>query len=229
MRIDVLTLFPEMFDGFTGTSNVSRALSKGLMEINFTNIRDFAHDRHRTVDDYAFGGGPGMIMKPEPLFEAITSVQSIGTEKDCSYPVIYFSPQGRLLNQDIVNRYKSQERIIMLCGHYKEIDQRIRDTFVTDEISIGDYVLSGGELPAMVMIDAITRMIDGVLGDIDSALSDSHQNKLLGTPHYTRPAVFNGLKVPDVLLSGNHKEIDNWRYQKSLELTKERRPDLLYG
>jgi tRNA (guanine37-N1)-methyltransferase len=221
MIFDVLTLFPEMFTSFIEAGIVNRARKKELMKIRLHNIRDYARDKHRQVDDYTFGGGPGMVMKPKPLYDALTDVMA-GENP----PVIYFTPQGRVLNQDIVNRYVGKERIIILCGHYKEIDQRIRDMLVTDEISIGDYVLSGGELPAMVMIDSVTRMIDGVLNDMESALSDSHQGRGLGSPYYTRPAVFKGVSAPEVLLSGNHKEIEKWRQKKSEELTKERRPDL---
>lgn len=225
MTYDILTLSPEMFTGLIENGIVSRAIEKKIINIRIHNIRDYAVDKHHQVDDYAFGGGPGMVMKPEPLFDAITDVQCLGKPAQ----VVYFTPQGRLLNQNIVNRYKEKERVILLCGQYKEIDQRIRDTLVDDEISIGDYVLSGGEIPAMVFIDAVTRLLEGVLGDIDSALSDSHQNSLLGSPHYTRPAFFRDIGVPEVLLSGNHKEIDRWRLEQSIQLTKDRRPDLYYG
>ncbi len=224
MKIDILTIFPELFNSFLDNGIVYRAREKKLLDVELHNIRDYTEDKHHQVDDYPFGGGAGMVMKPEPLHAAITAVL-----KEDEIPVVYFTPQGRLLNQDIVNRYKGKQRIILLCGHYKEIDQRIRDTLVTDEISIGDYVLSGGEVPAMVMIDAVARLIDGVIGDIESALSDSHQQGLLGAPHYTRPSEFNGMKVPDVLVSGNHAEIDKWREKRALELTRERRPDLYYG
>ncbi|MCB5230187.1 MAG: tRNA (guanosine(37)-N1)-methyltransferase TrmD [Candidatus Cloacimonas sp.] len=226
MRIDILTLFPEMFSGFLENGIVNRAAKKGLVEVALHNIRDYSTDKHQQVDDYPFGGGAGLVMKPEPLYNALKDVIKDGGDK---VPVIYFTPQGRLLNQDISNRYKEKERIVLLCGHYKEIDQRIRDMFVTDEISIGDYVLSGGELPAMVMIDSVVRLIDGVLGDMESALTDSHQGKYLGTKHYTRPYMFEGMAVPDVLVSGNHKEIELWREKQSIKLTKERRPDLYYG
>jgi len=224
MRIDILTIFPELFNSFLESGIVFRAREKKLLDISIHNIRDFTTDKHHQVDDYPFGGGAGMVMKPEPLYEAITHV--LANEQA---PVVYFTPQGRLLNQDIVSRYKEKERIVFLCGHYKEIDQRIRDMLVTDEISIGDYVLSGGEVPAMVMIDAVTRLIDGVLGDIESAMTDSHQKGLLGTPHYTRPFKFMDRTVPDVLVSGNHAEIDKWREKKAKELTMSRRPDIYYG
>ena len=224
MKIDILTIFPELFGSFLDNGIVYRAREKRLLEVELHNIRDYTTDKHHQVDDYPFGGGAGMVMKPEPLHAAITAVS-----KKEDIPVVYFTPQGRLLNQNIVNRYKGKQRLILLCGHYKEIDQRIRDTLVTDEISIGDYVLSGGEVPAMVMIDAVARLIDGVIGDIESALTDSHQQGLLGVPHYTRPSEFRGMKVPDVLVSGNHAEIDKWREKRALELTRERRPDLYYG
>lgn len=225
MTYEILSLAPSFFDGFVENGAVSRALKNGIIELNIYNIRDYAFDKHHQVDDYAFGGGPGMVMKPEPLYEAITDVMKKGHPA----PVVYFTPQGRQLNQDIVNRYKEKRRVILLCGQFKEIDQRIRDSLVTDEISIGDYVLSGGEIPAMAFIDSVTRLLDGALGDIDSAMTDSHQNKLLGTPHYTRPAVFQGMEVPKVLLSGNHRKIEDWRQRRSVDLTKERRPDLYYG
>ncbi len=222
MNIDILTLFPKMFENFLNESIMGIALKKKAITVNLINIRDFAHDKHHTTDDYPYGGGAGMVMKPQPIYEAIQFVK-----KNSDIPVIYFTPQGKLLSQDIVNKYSKTENIILLCGHYKEIDQRIRDSFVSEELSIGDYVLSGGEIPAMVMIDAIARLQDGVLGDIDSAMTDSHQDGLLGCPHYTRPPEFMGMKVPDVLISGNHKKIDEWRKRKALEITEKNRPELL--
>ena len=221
MKIEILTLFPDMFTNFLRESIIGIAVDKKAIEVSVTDIRDFAFDKHRQVDDYSFGGGAGMVMKPEPLYEAISYVKQ---EKDV--PVIYFTPQGRLLNQNIVNDYAPKKEIILVCGHYKEIDQRIRDSMITDEISIGDYVLSGGEIPAMVLIDAMARLQKGVLNDMNSALTDSHQNGLLGYPCYTRPAEFKGMKVPEILLSGNHQKIEEWRQQKSVELTKKVRPDL---
>jgi len=221
MKIDILTLFPELFQNFLNESMIGIAVKNKAITVNVTNIRDFSHDKHKTTDDYPYGGGAGMVMKPEPIFESIQSVRE--GEK---IPVIYFTPQGRLLDQQIINDYSKKKKVILLCGHYKEIDQRIRDLQVTDEISIGDYVLSGGEIPAMVFIDAVARLQDGVLNDIDSAMSDSHQNNLLGCPHYTRPPEFKGLKVPEILLSGNHARIAEWRKEKSLEITRKSRPDL---
>ena len=222
MKIDVLTLFPQMFENFLQESMVGIAIKQKALSVELTDIRDFAFNKHKKVDDYPYGGGSGMVMKPEPLYEAITKILA-----DRDIPVIYFTPQGKLLDQSTVNKFSQMDEMIIVCGHYKEIDQRIRDTLVTDELSIGDYVLSGGEIPAMVMIDAVARLQDDVLGSIDSALSDSHQDGLLGCPHYTRPPEFRGQKVPEILLSGNHKNIEKWREQKSLEITRKNRPDLL--
>jgi len=222
MKIDVLTLFPQMFENFIQESMVGIAIKQNALSVKLTDIRDFAFNKHHKVDDYPYGGGSGMVMKPEPLYEAITKIKG-----DRNIPVIYFTPQGKLLNQSIVNKFSQIDEMIIVCGHYKEIDQRIRDTLITDELSIGDYVLSGGEIPAMVIIDAVARLQDDVLGSIDSALSDSHQDGLLGCPHYTRPPEFMGHKVPEILLSGNHSNIEKWREQKSLEITKKNRPDLL--
>jgi tRNA (guanine37-N1)-methyltransferase len=221
MKIDILTLFPALFSNFLTESMIGIAVNNRAIDVKVTNIRDFAHDKHKTTDDYPYGGGAGMIMKPEPIFEA---VQAAKTAKNT--PVIYFTPQGRLLDQDLVNEYCKSEKIILLCGHYKEIDQRVRELVVTDEISIGDYVLSGGEIPAMVFIDAVARLQEGVLSDIDSAMSDSHQKYLLGCPHYTRPPEFKGLTVPEVLLSGNHARIAEWRLERAREITQKIRPDL---
>ncbi len=222
MKIDVLTLFPQMFENFLKESMVGIAIKQKALSVELTDIRDFAFNKHHKVDDYPYGGGSGMVMTPEPLYEAITKIKG-----DRDIPIIYFTPQGKLLDQSTVNKFSQIDEMIIVCGHYKEIDQRIRDTLITDELSIGDYVLSGGEIPAMVMIDAVARLQDDVLGSIDSALSDSHQDGLLGCPHYTRPPEFMGHKVPDILLSGNHKNIEKWREQKSLEITKKNRPDLL--
>ena len=222
MKIDVLTLFPQMFENFLKESMIGIAIKQNALSVELTDIRDFAFNKHHKVDDYPYGGGSGMVMTPEPLYEAITKIKG-----DRDIPIIYFTPQGKLLNQSTVNKFSQIDEIIIVCGHYKEIDQRIRDTLITDEFSIGDYVLSGGEIPAMVMIDAVASLQDGVLGSIDSALSDSHQDGLLGCPHYTRPPEFMGHKVPNILLSGNHKNIEKWREQKSMETTMKNRPDLL--
>lgn len=221
MKIKILTIFPEIFENFLKSSIVYRALQSKAVSVDIYNIRNYSSDKHKKVDDYPFGGGSGLVMMPQPIFDGITSLQEKGM------PVIYFTPQGRLLNQSIINNYSLEDNILLVCGHYKEIDQRIRDNLIDDEISIGDYVLTGGEIPAMVFTDAIIRLQEGVISDIESALTDSHQDGYLGCPHYTRPANFRGFKVPEVLLSGNHKDIQAWREKKSYELTLKRRPDLL--
>jgi tRNA (guanine37-N1)-methyltransferase len=222
MKISVLTLFPEMFHNFLQESMVGIAVQQHAVQVNLINIRDFALDKHHTCDDYPYGGGAGMVMKPEPIYRAIMHAR-----QDRDIPVIYFTPQGKLLKQPQIIEFSKLNEVILLCGHYKEIDQRIRDHFVDYEFSIGDYVLSGGEIPAMVFIDAVARLQEGVLGDIDSALTDSHQNGLLGCPHYTRPPEFMGFKVPEVLISGHHQKIEEWRQEKALEITRKNRPDLL--
>lgn len=222
MIIKILTLFPEMFENFLACSIVGRAINQDAINVTLIDIRDFTDDKHNTADDYPYGGGAGMVMKPEPLYKAIQYAKN-----GENIPVIYFSPQGERLNQKIVNKYSEDEKIILLCGHYKGIDQRIRERFVDYELSIGDYVISGGELAAMIFVDSVARLQKGVLNNIDSALTDSYQNGLLDAPYYTRPAEFMEMKVPDVLISGNHQKIADWRRQKSYEITKERRPDLL--
>lgn len=222
MIIDVLTLFPGMFRGFLEASIVRKAIELKAIDVYLTDIRDFAFNKHRQTDDYPYGGESGMVMKPEPIYEAL---QFIKIEPGC--PVIYFTPQGRKLEQSVVKEYQSIPRMVLLCGHYKEIDQRIRDRFVTDEISLGDFIISGGELASMIMIDAIARLQEGVLNDISSAQSDSFEEGLLDCPYYTRPEVFLDMPVPDVLLSGNHKEIQKWRKEQALDLTRKRRPDLI--
>lgn len=222
MIINVLSLFPACFTSFLSESIPKIAIEQNKLTVNLIDIRDFSGNKQRQVDDYPYGGGSGMVIKPEPLADAIDYIRQNKSQK-----VIYFTPQGRLLNQKIVREYLQEEEITLLCGHYKEIDQRVRDHFVDDEISIGDFVLSGGELPAMIMIDALARLHEGVLNEIDSALTDSHENGVLGCPHYTRPLDFRGYKVPDVLCSGNHKKIDEYRQHQSLDLTKRRRSDLL--
>jgi tRNA (guanine37-N1)-methyltransferase len=223
MRIDILTVLPELLESPLNHSIIKRAKAKGIVEINIHNIRDYATDKHKQVDDYAFGGEAGMVMKIEPIDRCI---QQLKTERnyDC---IIYTAPDGAQLNQKMANQFSTLNNIIILCGHYKGIDQRVRDHLVTHEISIGDYVLSGGELAAAVIVDSIVRIIPGAISDETSALSDSFQDNLLAPPVYTRPANYNGWKVPDILLSGNTKEIDNWKMEKSLEKTKNLRPDLL--
>jgi len=223
MIIDILTLFPEMFEGPFSLSILKRAQAKGHVVINLHNIRDWALSKHKNVDDYPFGGGAGMVMMVEPVVKCIEELKS----KTPYDEVIYLSPDGELLTQSIANQLSIKQNLLILCGHYKGIDERIRTHFITREISIGDYVLSGGELAAMVLADALVRLIPGVLNDETSALSDSYQDNLLSPPVYTRPADFRGLKVPDILLSGNDKEIAKWKYEQSLERTRQRRPGML--
>lgn len=223
MRIDLLSAVPNLMQSFFEHSILQRAKAKGLLEIHLHNIRDYATNKHKQIDDYQFGGGAGMVMMIEPIMACIQSLQ-----QERSYDeIIYMTPDGTLLNQKMVNSLSLRENIIILCGHYKGIDERLREHVVTKEISIGSYVLSGGELPAAVLVDAIGRLIPGVLNDETSALTDSFQDNLLAPPVYTRPADYNGWKIPDILLSGNDKLIEEWRFQQSLERTKARRPDLL--
>ena len=219
MKFDVLTLFPQMFQSLN-ESIIGRAREKSLIEINLINIRDFSKDKHKKVDDTPYGGGAGMIMKPDVVYDAYASV------KDEKAKVIYMSPQGKKLNQDKVIELSKESHLILLCGHYEGIDQRVIDEIVDEEISIGDYVLTGGELPAMVLIDAVSRYVDGVLSD-GSTDEESFRNSLLEYPQYTRPEEFRGRKVPEVLISGHHENIKKWREQKSQEITKIKRPDLL--
>ena len=223
MRIDILTLFPEMFDGPFSESILKRAREKGLVDIKLHDIRDYSTNKHKRVDDYPFGGGAGMVMQIEPIALLIDKLKS---ERNYS-EIIYMTPDGNRLNQKIVNSVSLCENIIVLCGHYKGVDQRIRDHFITREISIGDYVLTGGELAAAVLVDAVTRLIPGVISDETSALTDSFQDNLLSPPVYTRPSVFRGWKVPDVLLSGHQANIDKWNEDQAFERTKSLRPDLL--
>lgn len=223
MRIDIITVLPEMFDSVISTSILKRAQNKGLAEIIVHNLRDYTFDVHRKVDDYPFGGEAGMVMKIEPVDRCISHLKSQRSYDE----IIFTSPDGETFNQKIANRLSMLENIIILCGHYKGVDYRIREHLVTREISIGDYVLTGGELPAMVMTDAIVRLIPGAIGDEQSALSDSFQDDLLAPPIYTRPADYNGWKVPDILLSGHEAKIAEWRHEQSLERTRRLRPDLL--
>ena len=219
MKFDVLTLFPEMFD-ILNQSIIGKAIEKELININLINIRDFSKDKHKKVDDTPYGGGAGMIMKPDVVYDAYKSVQ------DKNAKVIYMSPQGKTLNQKKVEELSRESHLIILCGHYEGIDQRVLDKIVDEEISIGDYVLTGGEIPAMVLIDSVSRYIDGVIKK-DSIEEETFSNGLLEYPQYTRPEVFEGIKVPEVLLSGHHENINKWRKEKSLEITKKKRPDLL--
>lgn len=223
MRIEVFTLFPEVFPPYLQTSILNRAIQKQLVQINLYNIRDWTTDRHHITDDVPYGGGGGMVMKPEPIFAAVEAV--LGEEPDC--PVVLLTPQGRLFDQTVAYELSNQGRLAFLCGRYEGIDERVREHLVSDEISIGDYVLSGGELPAMVLIDAIVRLLPGALGDPGGAVDDSHASGLLEYPHYTRPAVYRGWEVPAVLTSGNHAKVARWRREQSLIRTQQRRPDLL--
>jgi tRNA (guanine37-N1)-methyltransferase len=224
MRIDILTIFPGMFRGPFEESIVKRAVENGLIQIFLHDIRDYTSDKHRTVDDYPFGGGQGMLMKPDPLFAAVEDVQGQASERG---PIVLLTPQGRLFDQEVALELAGQDRLILICGHYEGVDARVHEHLATDEISIGDYVLSGGELAAMVVVDAVVRQMPGVLGSPLSSADDSFAQGLLEHPQYTRPAEFRGMKVPEVLLSGNHAEIARWRRQQSLLRTAQRRPDLL--
>jgi tRNA (guanine37-N1)-methyltransferase len=225
MRIDILTILPELLEGPFSHSILKRAEQKGLASIHLHNIREYSLDKHRSVDDYPYGGGAGMVMMVEPIVRCIEHLQEQRTYDE----IIYMTPDGDLLNQKIANELSLRGNLMILCGHYKGIDQRIRDRWITREISIGDYVLSGGELGAAVLTDAIVRLLPGVLNDETSALSDSFQDDLLAPPVYTRPADFRGMTVPEVLLSGNFARIDEWRHQQSVERTRQRRPELLKG
>jgi tRNA (guanine37-N1)-methyltransferase len=223
MRIDIITVLPELLESPFGHSIVKRAREKGIVEIQVHQLRDYTPYKHRQVDDYPFGGGAGMVLMPLPLSNCIEALK-----KQRSYDeIIFLTPDGITHNQAVANRLSTLSNLLFICGHYKGIDQRIREKYVTLEISIGDYVLSGGELAAAVLCDSIIRLIPGSIGDETSALSDSFQDNLLAPPVYTRPADFEGMKVPDVLLSGHQKKIDEWRHEQSLERTKTRRPDLL--
>ena len=225
MRIDILCLFPEMFVSPFSHSIVKRAEGRGLVEVATHNIRDFAHDRHATVDDYPYGGGAGMVLKPEPVFESVEHVRSLTGVADA--PVILLSPRGRLFTQQIAAELASHEQFVLICGHYEGVDERVSEHLATDELSIGDYVLTGGEIAAMVVVDAVVRLLPGVLGCDESTGDESHAGGLLEYPHYTRPEQFRGWDVPPVLLSGHHGEIAAWRRRQSLLKTAARRPDLL--
>lgn len=223
MRIDIITVLPELIESPLNHSIIRRARDKGVVEINIINLRDFSSDKHKTVDDYAFGGGAGMVMMIEPVFKAIEKLKNERNYDE----IIYTSPDGEQFGQKLANRLSMSENILILCGHYKGVDQRIREHLITREISVGDYVLSGGELAAAIITDAVVRLIPGAISDEQSALSDSFQDDLLAPPVYTRPAEFNGWRVPDILLSGNTSEIEKWRHEKSIERTARLRPDLL--
>ncbi|MBQ4345132.1 MAG: tRNA (guanosine(37)-N1)-methyltransferase TrmD [Muribaculaceae bacterium] len=223
MRIDILTVLPEMIESPLGCSILKRAQDKGLAEIHIHNLRDYSTNKHRKVDDYPFGGEAGMVMQIEPIDRAISKLKSERNYDE----VIFTSPDGELFNQPMANSLSMLDNIIILCGHYKGIDYRIREHLITKEISIGDYVLTGGEMPAAIIADAIVRLIPGAIGDEQSALSDSFQDNLLAPPVYTRPAEYNGWKVPDILLSGHQARIDDWKHEQALERTRRLRPDLL--
>ncbi len=220
MRIDILTLFPEMFTPLK-TSIIGRAVDSGKLEINVIDIRDYTLDKHKKCDDTPFGGGAGMVMMPQPIASAIEAVDPGHEAKR-----IYLSPKGRMFNQQIVLEYSKLDRILLLCGHYEGVDQRVIDLFIDEELSVGDFVLTGGEIPAMAVVDAVSRYVEGVING-ESLFQESFSNGMLEYPHYTKPQEFMGLKVPDVLLSGHHKKIDEWRAEKSKELTESRRPDLM--
>ncbi len=221
MKIDVLTLFPAMFAGPLDESIIKRAREAGLLDLRVHNLRDYTHDRHKTVDDKPFGGGPGMLLKPEPIFEA---VENLAREKS---RVILLTPSGRRFSQAIARELTKYEHLLLVCGSYEGFDERVREHLVDDELSIGDYVLTNGALPAMVVIDAVARLLPGVLGDDESSRDESFSHGGLEYPHYTRPADFRGMKVPEVLLSGNHAEIEKWRREQAVKRTREQRPDLM--
>lgn len=222
MKIDILTLFPEMFTGVFGNSILKKAQEKEAVSINLINFRDFSTSKHKTVDDYPYGGGNGMILKPEPIFAAVESIPNYKQAK-----IIMLTPQGQQFTQKKAEELRAEEHLIFLCGHYEGFDERIREHLVTEELSIGDYVLTGGELAAMVIVDSVVRLLPGVLGNDESAITDSFSNNLLEYPQYTRPEVFRDWKVPDVLLSGHHQKIEEWRKTESLNRTLLRRPDLI--
>jgi tRNA (guanine37-N1)-methyltransferase len=221
MKIDVLTLFPEMFGGALDVSIVQRARSTGILDLRIHNLRDYTHDRHKTVDDRPFGGGPGMLLKPEPIFEAVENLAEERTR------VILMTPAGRTFTQSIARDLAQCEHLLFICASYEGVDERVREALADEELSIGDYVLTNGGLPAMVVIDAVTRLLPGALGDDESARDESFSHGLLEYPHYTRPAEFRGMKVPEILLSGHHAEIEKWRSEQAKARTMERRPDLL--
>lgn len=221
MKFDVLTLFPEFMDSLFNYSIIGRAAEEKKVSLNWVNIRDFSKNKHKKVDDYPFGGGPGMVMKPEPIYDAIMSV------KESNSKVIYLSPQGKQLDQKMAEDLSNESHLILLCGHYEGIDNRIIENFIDQEISIGDYVLTGGEIPAMVLIDTVTRLMPGVLSSEESYMDESHYDGLLEYPQYTRPRTFKELSVPEILLSGNHEKIAQWRKEESIRITSQKRPDLL--
>ncbi|OGO19700.1 MAG: tRNA (guanosine(37)-N1)-methyltransferase TrmD [Chloroflexi bacterium RBG_16_50_11] len=227
MRIDILTLFPQMFEAPFGFGIFKRAIDNGLVSINLINIRDYSHDKHHTVDDYPYGGGAGMVMKPEPIFEAVEAIKAGLDDTGVALPVVLLTPQGRLFSHKVAQELSQHPHIVLICGHYEGVDERVIEHLATDTISIGDYVLTGGELPAMVVADAVLRLVPGVLGSEESPLDDSHASGLLEYPQYTRPADFRGWEVPEILLSGNHARIAKWRREQIIKRTLEKRPELL--
>jgi tRNA (guanine37-N1)-methyltransferase len=227
MRIDILTLFPQFFEVPFSFGIFKRAIDNRLININLVNIRNYTHDKHHTADDYPYGGGAGMVLKPEPIFEAVEAIKTPDGDCHDEPKVIMLTPQGRLFSQEMAGEFSRETHLVFICGHYEGIDERVREHVVTDEVSIGDYVLTGGEIPAMVVIDSIIRLLPGVLGSEESPLDDSHASGLLEYPQYTRPADYRGWKVPEILLSGNHAEIARWRREQIIHRTMERRPELL--
>ena len=221
MRIDILTLFPKMFEGVLGESIIKRARKKGKVDIRVHNLRDWTDDKHGKVDDKPFGGGPGMVIKPQPLFDAVSALKGKASR------VVLMTPQGKTLDHQVAKRLSGYRHIIIVCGHYEGIDERFRKKLVTDEISLGDFVLTGGEIPAMALVDTLVRLVPGVVGDKDSLEFESFSSGLLEYPQYTRPAEFRGLKVPEVLLSGDHNKVDVWRREMAVKRTRSRRPDML--
>ena len=222
MKIDVIAIFPEILEMALHVGILKRAIDRGLLEVCLHNLRDFAEDNRRTIDDYPYGGESGMVLKPEPIFAAVRSLQRRETTR-----VVFLTPQGKPFNQQMAERFSLGTHLILICGRYKGVDERVREKLITDEVSIGDYVLSGGEVPALVLIDAVGRVLPSALGDYESAQNDSFSRELLDHPHYTRPAEFEGMRVPDVLLSGHHQKIMDWRRNRSMEKTAEQRPALL--
>jgi len=229
MQIFVLTLFPEMFTGPFSSGLFQKAIDKGVVKVDIRDIRHYTHDKHHTTDDSPYGGGAGMVMKPEPIFEAVEVIRTELKQKENAedIPVILLTPQGRVFTQEVAQKLTKNNKMIFICGQYEGVDERVREHLVTDEISIGDYVLSGGELAAMVVINTVVRLIPGFLGSPESLLSESHNDNLLEYPQYTRPPEFRGWVVPDVLLSGNHAQIARWREEQSIIRTKQRRPDMI--
>ncbi len=221
MRFDVVTLFPELIDIYTKNGIIGRAVENNLFEIGFVNLRDYSQDKHKKVDDYPYGGGPGMLLKPEPMFNALDAI------KEQNSYIIYLSPKGNLFNQNKAKEFSKKDHIILIAGHYEGIDQRIIDKYVDEEISMGDYVLTSGELPVLTIVDAVGRLLPGVLGSDESAIEESHSDGLLEYPQYTRPESYQGMNVPEILLSGHHKKIEEWRLYKAIEITLKRRPDLI--